>query len=335
MTATPRGRLSLREADDAGQWDGVLAAFPAATPFHLAAFLTTSGRLLGLGVHLTLAEVDGVVVGAVPLLVRQRGPFLQVNHHLPFPYLGPLLRPGVALDEVVDAIRRFLAPRSVLQMGMQFEGRVALPDGSGWSHEDDYTSAYVPLAGLDDDALLERLTKNQRTSYRQGLRNGVVFSEATGDDLAGNLSRWGNEVLARQGVAPRWPVDAQLELHEQLAAAGNSFAYAVRRDDELLGVSISLQLNGRGIGWEMGMSDAGRKARAAPVLHVGCMREARDVGAVELDLLGAPTEGIAHYKRSLGAEFRPRTVLSWSAPVVPWARRLRRVADVIPMGANR
>ncbi|MCU1616859.1 MAG: FemAB family system-associated protein [Frankiales bacterium] len=335
MMPIRRSGLVLRPAPDSGTWDEFVTGHPAATPFHLSQFLSTAGRLLGLDVHLTLAEADGVVVGAVPLLIRAQGPFAQVNHNLPFPYLGPLVGPDVSLSAVVDAVRRYLKPRSVLQMGMQFGQPVALPSGAGWSQEDDYTSAYVTLAGLDDDDILARFSRAQRSSYRRGLRNGVVTSVATREDLAGQLSRWSTEVLARQGLPPRWPVDAQLELHEQLASLGASSATAVHLDGELVGVAISLLLNGRSVGWEMGMSDAGRNAGAAPVLHVETMRQVRDLGAVELDLLGAPTEGIARYKASLGAQFRSRSVLTWSAPLVPWARRLSRAAGALPVGASR
>ena len=336
MTGARTGRLVLHATDERS-WDAVVTAHPDATPFHLAGFLTTAGRLLDLDVHLTVAERDGVVVGAVPLLVRTRGPVAQVNHGLPFPYLGPLLDELTGVDQVLAAVRRHLPPRRLLRMTLELPRPTpgALPGGRGWAPDTSYTSAFVPVAGLDDDALVARLSVSPRKRYRRSLEAGLTAGPATRDEIVGNLSRWSAEVFARQGLPPRWPAEAQLAIYDRLVASGVSHATAVRRDGELLAVDVSLLLHGRLIGWEMGTAAAGREAGAAPVLHVAVMSLARDLGAAELDMLGAPTEGIAHYKRSLGAEFRPRGVVRWSAPVLPLAGQLRRVVRGVPVGALR
>ena len=45
------------------------------------------------------------------MLVRPVGPFVLVNHGLPFPNLGPLLSPEIPLDAVLAAVRRRVRPR--------------------------------------------------------------------------------------------------------------------------------------------------------------------------------------------------------------------------------
>jgi hypothetical protein len=327
------GRLVLRPGADPQAWDQLVTAHPDATPFHLSTFLTTAGRLLGLDVHLAVAEVDGQVVGVVPLLVRSRGPFALVNHHLPFPYLGPLVRMDHPLEELRDAVRRYLAPRTVLRASFEWRRPVAEVAGPHWLLETDYTSAFVPVAGLDDEALLARLARDPRSRYRRAVREGVVAGPAAPEEVAGHLSRWNDEVFARQGLPPRWPTEAQFELHQQLQPSGVSHATALRRDGELLGVEVSLLLNGQLIGWEMGVSEAGRRANAGVVLQVHAMRNARDLGAKELDMLGAPTEGIAHYKRGLGAEFRRRGVARWESPLVGGLRLAGRATALLPTRA--
>src|SRR3712207_6776319 len=93
----------LRATTDAAYWDRLVSAHPGGTPFHLSAFLTTAAEVLHLQAEFLVAERDGAVVGAVPLLIRRIGPFVLVNHRLPFPYLGPLLFAECTLDEVVAA----------------------------------------------------------------------------------------------------------------------------------------------------------------------------------------------------------------------------------------
>jgi hypothetical protein len=85
----------------------------------------------------------------------------------------------------------------------------------------------------------------------------------------------------------------------------------------------------RMVGWEMGLSDEGRAGGAAAVLATAVMRQARDAGADELDLLGAPTPGIADFKRSLGAELRPRGAALWSSPSLSRGGNLRCVAELV------
>jgi hypothetical protein len=80
------------------------------------------------------------------------------------------------------------------------------------------------------------------------------------------------------------------------------------------------------IGWDLGISEEGRAVGASPLLITAVMRCARDLGAAEFDMLGLPTPGIAHYKRSLGAEIRPSGAAHWSPPWLPASRHLRRLS---------
>ena len=319
------GVLTLRRCTDARVWDELVSGLPGATPFHLSAFLAPAGRALGLRVRPALAEVGGRVVGAVPMLIAVRGPFALVNHQLPFPYLGPLLPEGYSLDAVLPAVRRHLRGRCVLAFGVQSAGPVDPPSGPGWESAE-HESAYVPLTGCDDDALLARMGKDQRANVRKGLRAGLEAGPVTREEVAAHLPAWAAEAFGRQGLPPRWPDGAHLAIYDALASRGVVVGTAVRKDGEPVGVAVDLLFGGRLIGWESGVSECGRALRAAPVLHYAVMRAARDLGAEELDMLGAPNPGIARYKRSLGAEFRPRGVARWRSPLGLWVKRLGRRA---------
>jgi hypothetical protein len=89
-------------------------------------------------------------------------------------------------------------------------------------------------------------------------------------------------------------------------------------------------LGRRLIGWDLGISEEGRAAGASPLLMTAVMRCARDLGAAEFDMLSVPTPGIAQYKRSLGAEFRPSGAAHWSPPWLPPRRFLRRPRRLRP-----
>ena len=318
---TPPIRLRPARARD---WDAVVAAHPAGTPFHLAGFLTTVGRCLGLQVHLTLAEADGEVIGAVPLLVRSVGPLALVNHRLPFPYLGPLLSPGYGPESVLPAVRRYLRPQPVLSLAVQSVDPFPAPAGPGWTYDPGYDSSVMTVAGKDDDELMAMLSSNRRTRLRRALRRGVTAGPATREELVEHLPRWSAEAFERQGLPPRWPDGAHAALYDALAPTGVVLSSAVRQGDQLLLVSFDLLFGDRLIGWEIGNSAAGRAADATLVLYLHLARRARDAGAGLVDLLGSPNENIAEFKRSIGAAPRPRGMARWDSPLLPVGKRLVR-----------
>lgn len=329
MGAGSRGALRLRPSRDDGEWDRLVRSHPDATAFHLSAFLRTAGPLLGRRPRLTVAEADGQVVGVVPMLIRTAGPVVLVNHGLPFPYLGPLLPPDCSPASVVDAVRRYLRPRPVAHLRLQSVTPFPGEGPRGWEQRDTWTAAVVPTGGKDDDALLGLLARNQRLKLKQAVQRGLTAEPATADDLT-QLGPWVADTFARQGLPSRWPAGAHRAIFDALAPSGAAVATAVRHDGRLVAVSLDLHLGDRLIGWEMGMSDEGRAAGASLVLHMANMRRARDMGAVEFDMLGAPTPGVAKYKRSLGADLRMRGYAQWEPVWLPSRKYLRRLTSALP-----
>ncbi|MGY1914635.1 GNAT family N-acetyltransferase [Blastococcus sp. SYSU DS0973] len=321
--------LSLRPSADHDLWDEFVSGHPDGTPFHRADFLTTIGSVLGLEVHLAVAEAAGAVRGVVPMLVRNRGPVLRVNRGLPVPYVGPLLAPGHSLDEALGAVRRYLRPRVIAAYDVQSVTPFLPPDQSGWSYDNSYSSAFCPVPGTDDEGLLNTLAKTQRAHARRSVRRGLVSGPATRQEVADHLTAWANAPLLRQGLPPRWPVGSHLAVYDALPREV-CLATAVRRDGEPLAVGLALCFAGRMVGWEVGMSEEGRSAGAGTLLHVAELALARDRGIAELDILGAPSPSLENYKRSLGAEFRSRGVASWDAPVVGGLRLARRATSLAP-----
>jgi Acetyltransferase (GNAT) domain len=321
--ASSTAALRLRPSPNDRAWDELVAGHPAGTAFHLSRFLRTVAPLLGQRAVLALAEADGEVVGVVPMLIRALGPFLLVNHWVPVPYLGPLLPPDFSPETVLVAVRRHLRAWPVLHFGLQSTIPFPVPECRGWVR-DDCVSAIVQTKGKDDEGLLGLLSANQRNKVRRAGRHGLTAGPATRQEVADHLGPLVKASLARQDMTCRWPAGAHLRIFDALAPSGMCTATAVRRDGELLACSMDLLFKGRMVGWQMGISDEGRASGAAAVLATAVMRHARDLGADELDMLGAPTPGIAHFKRSLGAELRPRSAAHWSPPLLCRARDLRR-----------
>mgnify|MGYP000719337766 CR=1 FL=1 len=322
------GPLRLRPSSDDAEWDHLVVRHPDATAFHLSSFLRAAGSLLGLRPRLVVAEADGETVGVVPMLCRPTGPLVLVNHGLPFPYLGPLLPAEIPPVSVIGAVRAYLRPRAVAHFRMQSVTQFTAASPPGWELRDTWTAAVVDVGGKDDDALMAMISRSQRLKVKQALQRGLVAEPATREDLE-RLTPWVGETFARQRLPGRWSAGAHLTLYDALQSTGAAVASVVRRDDELLAVSMDLFLGRRLIGWEMGMSDAGRSAGASLVLHTANMRRARDMGADEFDMLGAPTPGIAHYKRSLGAELRPRGYAQWEPAWLPSRKHLRRASSLL------
>jgi hypothetical protein len=318
--------LRLHPSGDDSAWDDVVSKHPDGTAFHLSGFLRTASTLLGRRVDLLMAEADGEVVGVVPLLIRAVGPAVAVNYRPPFPYLGPLLPPECSLGAVVAAVRRAVRPRTLVHLGVQSTSPIPVPAGRGWQG-DDYESAIVPVGGKDDDELLGQMARTQRNTVLRAAEQGLTAGPATREEID-RLTAWAGATMVRQGLRPRWPAGTHLRLFDALAPTGVAHATAVHRDGDLLAVSLDMLVGGRLIGWEIGISEEGRALGASSLLINAVLRSARDNGAVEVDLLGAPTPGVARYKRSLGAEIRPRSAVSWSSRLLPSPATIRRLSAV-------
>jgi Acetyltransferase (GNAT) domain len=228
---------------------------------------------------------------------------------------------------VLAAVQRYFRPRQVLGLGIQSTDSIAVPDRRGWT-PDDACSAILTVGDKCDDALLGLIAPNQRRRLRRAAEEGIVAGAATRREIVEHLQPFVNDTLARNSK-PLWPASSHVRFYDVLAPTGVCLATAVRKDGKVLAISLDMLLGRRLVAWEMGISREGRVLGASHVLAAAVMRRARNLGAIEFDMLGAPTPGIATYKRSLGAELRPRTAAHWTAPWLPPYRYLRRLSFLV------
>jgi hypothetical protein len=310
LVGSGRIRSALLEpVCDADQWDRLVAAREG-TFFHRHLFLSTISEALGLSLDLRSVTAFGSVVGVAPILSVRRGPLSTVNI-VPFPYVGPLVMPGM-LGLTMDALRRQERRMGCIwsQYTLTDHHSEVMPGYESWTHR----TFVVPLEGRSDDDLLEGMEGGRLRSVRRALRQGLHVRPATKSEVTEVLPRLLAEPFDQQGLpAPYGPECFRL-VWERLRQHPDVLCHtAVTKDGDPVAVDISFAGARTGLGWMAGRAPgrAGSDGFAALCWRALCW--ARERGSSEFDLVGAPTEGIAQYKRSLGGQERLYTVFNHEA----------------------
>jgi hypothetical protein len=287
------------------EWDALVTQHDG-TFFHKHAFLSTIADGLGLTLDLRAAVADGTPVGAVPLVLKRLGPLTTVNW-LPFPYVGPLV-PPTALASTLTALRRYQRRRRCVRaQHILLDEQPTGFDGYACSVDRTFT---IPLTGRSDDDLLSSMNVDRRRVVRRAMRNGMQIRSATQGEVTDLLPRLFAVTFEQQNLPAPYGGDCFRLVWERLAGHPDVLCHtAVTQDGEPVAIDIAFAGGRSGLGWVAGrtMDKAGSDAFVALFWHA--LRWARDRGCREFDLVGAPTEAIAEYKRSLGGQERRYTVL--------------------------
>jgi CelD/BcsL family acetyltransferase involved in cellulose biosynthesis len=303
-----RGSVRLDPVVTREEWDA-LASQHGGTFFHRYDFLATMA--VGLGVHLDLrrAVLGRRTAGVVPMLIRRRGPLTVVNR-LPFPYIGPLVRPD-AHEPTMAALARHEQLIGCLRSKYDLTEahRAAVP---GYVREEESTYV-VPVEGRSDEELLHGMSSRRRASMRRAERKGLTVRPATMPEVTQLMPRLFAATLAKQGLRPLYSAALFDLAWEQFTGNPDVLLQAAEFDGTTVAVQISLAGAPTGLAWVVGrrQDQDGSDAYAAMMWRTMCW--ARDRGCQEFDLVGAPTEGIANYKRGLGAQERRYAAYSYEA----------------------
>ncbi|HXW44358.1 MAG TPA: GNAT family N-acetyltransferase [Streptosporangiaceae bacterium] len=319
------------ERGSKADWDEVLAAHPGATAFHRYEFLECVATLLRCTFEPLVIMQGTDRAGVAPLVVRKVGPLCTLNW-MPFPYLGPLTS-----ESLLPAVVSLLATEGTVRGAIHHQQGFAdlVPDGvAGKFNPGTDLTFVVPLDGRSDEALLAAMTRNGRWEISRARRDGVqVYPAEHADFLL--MDRWSQAIYARQGLPPKYPAGAYERLFDTMGGRAGSHFHAARLDGKTIAVNMGFSIGNRSFDWQMATDPAHRKACPQALLLWSHLTAARDRGDTYFDLGGAPTDGIAVYKRNFGAVERHYTVLSrhsvigrakyWAASVRPARGQSRQV----------
>jgi len=321
-------RLEQVSKDD---WDEALDALPGATAYHRYDFLECISESLRCTFEPLAIMLGTERAGLAPLVVRRIGPVCTINW-MPFPYLGPLtsdsLLPGVLSLLAAEGRRRGAVHHQQAFVGL-------MPDGIAGGFSPGTEQAFViPLAGQSDEALLAGMTGNGRRHIARARRDGVEIHPAERGDFE-LMDRWSEAIYARQGLPPRYPAGAYEQLFDTMGKDPGSHFHSARLDGETIAVDMTFSFGRRSFAWQVAVDPDHRSAYPQELLIWHHLTAARDRGDTVFDLAGAPTPGIAAFKRNFGAIEQPYTMLSrhsligkaryWVAPM-PVLRRLSPVS---------
>jgi CelD/BcsL family acetyltransferase involved in cellulose biosynthesis len=322
--------VSLTPIRSPQEWDA-LAVRHGGTFFHRHRFLETMAVGLGLTLDLRIATVDGSPIGAVPLLLKRLGPLTTVNW-LPFPYVGPLV-PDDARSATLAALSAY--ERSVRCVRAQHVLMITSADAfDGYQASLDRTFVN-PVAGRSNEDLLKAMSSNRRGALRRAERAGIQYRHATQHEVTRILPALFGRPFERQGLPAPYSAECFRLTWDQFADDPEVLFQTAEKDGEAIAVQISLAGADRGLGWVMGRVDDAIASDAFVGMCWHTWRWARDRGCREFDLVGAPNEGIASFKRSLGAQERQYTVLQHQAKAHKAAMHVLRRVHAAPVSAGR
>ncbi len=300
MQESQSGKVRLKLAGSRSEWEEASAGFPEATAFHRYDFLRAIAPCLHCRFEPLIIYYGNQKVGVAPLLVRQYGPFCVVNH-VPFPYLGPLVQtPLVAAT--LAALSAHARRRRALDHYQSFSPSSAPPAAAGFRMRLERTFI-IPLRDRSDADLMKAMDSTRRKEVRRAERLGLRVDEASVEDFE-LMDIWNRQLYAAQGLPPGYPPGSYERVFKELSGTPGTAFYSARVDGRTVGVQMNLASSGRVYAWQAGIDGSFRAPSPQTTLMWHTALRARDAGASELDLVGAPSDGIATYKIRLGSEER-------------------------------
>jgi CelD/BcsL family acetyltransferase involved in cellulose biosynthesis len=275
------------------------------TPFHRYDFLQSVAPSLDCEFVPLRVMSAGRPVGIAPLMVKRLGPFCTINW-VPFPYLGPLV-PDALLPATLSALQLEARRRRALCHQQSFSAITDHGQAGGFISSTDRTLV-ISLSGRSDSDLLSAMQKKRREEIRRAQRAGFEVGPAQIQDLQ-DVDPWLDQVYAGQGLRNAYGAGACEQVFRALADAPGSAFQVARLNNRTVGVAVSLVMGERAFGWLVAIDPHYRSSHPQALLTWHALLWARDAGVAEFDLVGAPNEGIATYKRRFGAHERSYTVL--------------------------
>lgn len=312
LVAADGRALSVRETDE-HEWSTALTTFDGPTFFHETGWLTRA--IAERGGHMRWFAVDDAdgLVGVIPCATR-RTPLGTTVNVLPFPYVGPLHRAG-RVGDLVLATQHVFGQLRPIKARMTFDAglRRETPDETLVAVPGMQPDITYVFAGLNrgEDELLKTMSSSARKALNFAKREGVEVREVDIKVVADAIASLHAAVYARQGLTPEYSRDHMIELATAATQWSEVRPSAAYRGAELLAAQLAFLYRGNVYNW---VGAATRDRGVMNLVEWQTLLWAKSHGAGVVDLVGAPTPGVAKYKMGLGATARHFSVLdaeSW------------------------
>lgn len=163
-------RLHLHDTANAARWDAFVLACPEATFFHRAGWQNIIADVFQHGTYFLYAEVDGAIVGVLPLGHVNSWLFGNALTGLPFAVYG-----GVAASNqyAADALEQE-AQRLARELGVDhLELRNVEARHAEWPKQDIYVTFRKEIQPTEE-ANMQAIPRKQRAMVRKGIKNELV-----------------------------------------------------------------------------------------------------------------------------------------------------------------
>jgi CelD/BcsL family acetyltransferase involved in cellulose biosynthesis len=300
-----QNRVVLTGPASRDEWEDACAASPDTTAFHRYDFLESVAPSLRCEFVPLSVLANGQPVGIAPLLVKQLGPFSTVNW-VPFPYLGPLV-PAALIDATLSALTLEARRRRAVNHQQSFSHVIEGHQGGGFASLTDRTFV-IPLSNRSDEDLLAAIPHKRRQQIRRAQRAGLEVCSAEAGDFR-LMGAWLSQVFAAQGLRAPYPAETYGRVFKALRSTPGSFFHTARLNGQTVAVKIAISTPRRAFAWQTAVDHSHQLNYPQALLTWHSLLWARDAGVMEFDLVGAPNDGIAAYKKGFGALERHYTVL--------------------------
>ena len=192
-------RLSVGDADTAARWDAFVLACPEATFFHRAGWQRVLRSVYRHTTWFLYAEVDGRIVGVLPLAQVKSLLFGHSLVGLPFTVYGGVAAIEPAAVQALEGEAQGLAR----QLGVEhLELRNVQRRHQDWPLQDLYVTFRKEILP-DEDANLLAIPRKQRAMVRKGIKNALRSEIDPGVDrffamFADNVHRHGTPAMPRR-----------------------------------------------------------------------------------------------------------------------------------------
>ncbi len=308
--------LTLEAAQTEARWTAACAASgQPVTAFHTWTWLRAAAAMTAHRfVPLVLTQA-GHDLGVVPVLIRRRGLFATLDC-VPFPYCGPLVPPSLlspCLDLLHRQARRHRVIRTVVQFppGCDLDERV--PRDHGFTIDRDAT--YVLDTSVSQEVLWSGLTSECRRRVKVAERNGIELDPSPPPEL---LDVFHDTTFGERGLRSGYVGRLSAHLDALNGPDLRIRRVAAVRDQEVLGVLVTLASESLALGWMGGVFPAHRSSHAGFLLYWDAIRWTHSIGARSLDMVGVPNEGIARFKRQFGGALQPFVIAQHDSRVATW-----------------